>query len=430
LKVISRTSVMTFKGTSTALRTIAEELKVRYVLEGSVRRAGESLRISAQLIDATNDTHLWAGQYPGTLDDVFDMQEKVSRAIVEALQLKLTPAEERQIARRPITNVQAYDCYLRARNAIVLWTEQSTNEASKLLEAGLKLSGDNALLYAGLGYVHYQYANLGLRQVETPEEAWRKAEAYAEQALRLDPETAQAQMVLGQLAGVPGGNNRQAVEHLKQALSINPNDIDALWWLLSVYNFVGKTSAARSVADRMMEIDPLNILNANGRGWLHFFEGQFDLSVESHRRCLAVADVPVARFCLAFALSARGRSKEALAVLTPLGPAMRYDVNVQSCRLLRLALEGEKEKVAELMSSQFRATTRIDCLYSIWVADSYAMLGEREQALEWLENAVNRNFINYPYLSEYDPFLARLRSDPRFQKLMVRVKSEWERFEP
>ena len=115
LRVISRTTAMMFKGTQKAIKTIAQELNVKYVLEGSVRKAGNDLRITAQLIDATSDAHLWAEKYSGTLDDVFDIQEKVSRSIVDALKLKLSPEEKQKIAERPIENVQAYESYLRAR---------------------------------------------------------------------------------------------------------------------------------------------------------------------------------------------------------------------------------------------------------------------------------------------------------------------------
>jgi non-specific serine/threonine protein kinase len=426
LKVISRTSAMTFKGTRKPMRTIAEEVKVRYVLEGSVRRAGNSLRISAQLIDAANDTHLWADQYPGTLDDLFDMQEKVARAIVEGLRLKLTPAEERQIARRPITNVQAYDAYLRARSAAMRFTEKDTNEAQQFLHNSLKLTGDNALIYAGLGYVHYQYANLGVQQ----EEALKKAEAYAEQALRLDPESTQAHVVLGLVQSTLNGDQRQAAWHFKQALSIDPNDWDAIYWLLGVYYVSGKTTAAWALADRLMEIDPLNPWTPIMRGIIQMFcEGRFDLATESNRRGLALLDVPNTRFCLAYALAGARRPKDAVVVLEPVKPTSDTDVFVQGCLFLKLALQGEKEKVTEVTSSEFFAAMRRDPGYSLLTADFYAILDEREQALDWLENAVNRGFINYPYLSEYDPFLAKLRGDPRFQKLMVRVKGEWKRFE-
>jgi len=426
LKVISRTTTMAFKGTRKPLRAIAEEVKVRYVLEGSVAKAGKTLRIDAKLIDAISDTPLWADQRSGTLDDVFDMQEKVSRAIVEGLKLKLTPAEERQIIRRPITNIQAYDAYLRARNAVMRFTPEGLNEAEQFLQDSLKITGDNALIYAGLAYVYYQYANLGLRQ----EEAYAKAEAYAQQALRLDPGSAQAHTVMGAVCQSFPGDQQQAVRHFKKALSIDPKDWDANWALIWAYVFAGRTSAAWPLADRLTEIDPLNPWTPTMRGVIRVYEGRFELAEEPLKRDLALTDRPTSRWLLAYALAAAKRTDEALAVLEPIRPTMGSDVQTQFCRFLKLALQGKKERVPEVMTSEFSATCRRDFLYSFCVADYYAMLDEREQAFDWLENAVNRGFINYPLLSEYDPFLAKLRGDPRFQKLMVRVKDGWERFEP
>jgi non-specific serine/threonine protein kinase len=306
------------------------------------------------------------------------------------------------------------------------FTEKDSKEAEQFLQNSLKLTGDNALIYAGLGYVHYQYANLGVQQ----EEALKKAEAYAEQALRLDPESAQAHVVLGLVQSTLNGDQRQAVRHFKQALSIDPNDYDAIYWLLGVYYVSGKTSAAWPLTERLMEIDPLNAWTPIMRGLIQeFCEGRFDLAIESSRRGLALLDVPNTRFCLAYALAGARRPKDAVVVLEPVKPTSGTDVFVQGCIIWGLALQGEKEKTRELLSSEFLATSRRDAAYSLLAADVYAMLDEREQALDWLENAVNRGFINYPYLSEYDPFLSKLRSDPRFRKLMVRVKQEWERFE-
>jgi TolB-like protein/predicted Ser/Thr protein kinase len=424
LKVISRTTTMAFKGTHKPLRAIAEEVKVRYVLEGSVAKAGNTLRINAKLIDAISDTPLWADQRSGKLDDVFEMQERISRAIVEGLKLKLTPAEERQITRRPITNIQAYDAYLRARNAVLQWKGERLNEALRFLQDSLKITGDNALIYAGLGYVYYQYANLGLQQ----EEAIAKAEAYADQALRLDPDSVQAHTVLGNIEGSFRGNQQQAVRHFKKALSLDPKDYDANSSLIVVYITSGKTSAAWSLADRLIEIDPLNRWNMILRANIHIFcEGRFLLALE---RDLALLDPAEARWVLAYALMGAKRTDEALALLEPIGTTMGSDVVTQFCRFLKLALQGKKERVPEVMTPEFSATCRRDALYSLDVSECYAMLDEREQAFDWLENAVNRGFINYPYLNEYDPFLAKLRGDPRFQKLMVRVKDEWGRFEP
>ena len=125
LRVISRNSAMMLKGTRRETKNIGKELNVQYVLEGSVRKAGNNLRITAQLINALTDDHLWAEKYSGTLDDIFDIQEKVSRSIVNALKLKLNPEESRKIAERPIDNVQAYELHLRARYEMSLFTEEA-----------------------------------------------------------------------------------------------------------------------------------------------------------------------------------------------------------------------------------------------------------------------------------------------------------------
>ena len=166
LLVISRSSVMTFKGTKKKITEIAKELNVRYVLEGSVRKAGNKLRITAQLIDAMTDTHLWAEKYNGTLDDVFDIQEKVSRSIADELQIILSSEEKKKIQERPIDNVLAYDFYLRAIREIYSFSKDRLDYALELLNKGLDIIGENAVIYAGIAYTYSQYANLGFEQEE------------------------------------------------------------------------------------------------------------------------------------------------------------------------------------------------------------------------------------------------------------------------
>lgn len=144
LRVISRTSSMTFKGTKKDLRTIAGDLSVRYVLEGSVRRAEGRLRITAQLIDATTDTHLWADKYDGCVEDIFAFQAALARMIVNALELRLSPDEERGLTQRPISNLLAYECYLRARHEGWRWRRDAIDRAIQLLEQGLAIVGPRA----------------------------------------------------------------------------------------------------------------------------------------------------------------------------------------------------------------------------------------------------------------------------------------------
>lgn len=144
LLVISRSSAMTFRGSPKTIRDIAKDLNIRYVLEGSVRKARNGLRITAQLIDAMNDAHIWAEKYSGTLDDIFDIQERVSRSVVKALELMLTSEEAGRMAERPIGNVAAYDCYLKAKHDIWSFTKEGTERAVQNLQNALDILGENA----------------------------------------------------------------------------------------------------------------------------------------------------------------------------------------------------------------------------------------------------------------------------------------------
>lgn len=162
LLVISRNSAMTFKGTNKKVKEIANDVNVQYALEGSVRKAGNNLRISAQLVDATTDTHLWTDKYDGTIDDIFDIQEKVSRSIVNALKVKLSPIEDKRITENPINNIQAYECYLKARQEMWKWTKDGLDQAKTLIDKGLQILGDNELLYSAKGIIYLQYINFGI----------------------------------------------------------------------------------------------------------------------------------------------------------------------------------------------------------------------------------------------------------------------------
>ena len=156
LLVISRSSAMTFKGTKKKISEIVREVNVHYALEGSVRKAGNNIRITAQLIDGINDSHIWAEKYSGTLDDIFDIQEKVSHSIVSSLKLKLTSEEIQNINFIPIKDTTAYDCYLRAKQGFWAWDTDALNRSEHLLISGLSITGENELIYAGLAFVTFQ----------------------------------------------------------------------------------------------------------------------------------------------------------------------------------------------------------------------------------------------------------------------------------
>jgi TolB-like protein len=251
LRVISRTSIMRLKGTDKDLKTIGRELNARYLLEGSVRKAGNSLRITAQLIDAADDVHLWADKYSGSLEDVFDIQERVSRAIVKALHVTLRPDEDRRVAERPIEDVRAYECYLRGRHEIWRYTQEGLERALALLGRALQIVGDNALLYSTLGMAYWQHANIGIRPAER---YLQQAEECVANAFLLSPGSALGHCLRG-LIWVSRGNIQEAVREFKSALALDPDNSEVLFWYGLVLAFAGKESTTEVA--RLLDVDPL-----------------------------------------------------------------------------------------------------------------------------------------------------------------------------
>jgi len=185
---------MLFKGAKKSVPNIAKELSVRYVLEGSVRRAGNNLRITAQLIDSATDAHLWAERYSGTFDDVFDLQERQARSIVDALKVSLTTDEERRLASRPISDPRAYDVYLRARREWITFTKEAIERGLQLTNEALAIVGPNALIFAALGQIYYASYDFGISH---DEDTLLKAEKNATKALELNPDESRALLSMG-----------------------------------------------------------------------------------------------------------------------------------------------------------------------------------------------------------------------------------------
>jgi non-specific serine/threonine protein kinase len=426
LRVISRTSAMRLKGTEKDLQTIASDLKVHYVLEGSVRKAGNNLRITAQLIDARSDEHLWAEKYTGTLDDVFDIQEKVSRAIVAGLKVKLAPDEEYRISDRPLTDMQAYEAYLRARQDIWKWREPALDRACLHLHNALKMVGDNALLYAGLGAAYVAYAHSGFRM---DEEVYLKAEEFSGRALQLDPQLAQGHSLLASIA-LARGRMKESFRHAQRALAIHHADPDALFYLIATSFPLGKTDFTAGHANDYVKIDPLSHLSHACLAFEPLAQGQYDTVLDRFRTCYRLdPESYLARWWLVQGLAGNQLFEEAETFLEDWLKETPGHVSPMANIFLLQALRGNKTRALGTISKDWTGPAWQDYWIPYTVAEGYALLGETTEALRWLEHAVDKGWINYPYLSEIDPWLHNIRGEPRFEQLMERVKREWEEFE-
>jgi TolB-like protein len=426
LRVTSGTSSRRFRGTTRPASAIAAELGVRYLLEGSVRRAGKRLRVTAKLVDAPSDEQVWADTYDGTIGDVFDFQERLARVIVEALQLRLTADEDERLAERSIEDLAAYECYLRARQEAWRWRKDAIDRAVDLLRSALAIVGDNARLYAALGFAYLQYREAGIDFGDGP---LREAEGCARKVFALG-EASSAGLQLRGWIRYSRGDVQDAVRDLKAALELEPNNGDTLLVLSNCYLISGRGSAARPLIARLLLVDPLTPVTRCMPAWADLLDGDFAAALAPYRGMLDMdPSNPMARLFYVWVLVLNGRGEAVPELLRGFEPEVRDTVPARLAFLLGHAVAGKRgEAQAELTPRIEAAATATDVFPRI-IAQGLALAGAPEPALRWLQVAVERGFINYPFLARHDPFFRPLRGHPELQRLLGIVRERWEKFE-
>jgi len=424
LLVISRSSAMTFKRTKKKIKEIAREVNVHFVLEGSVRKAGNKLRITAQLIDGLSDTHLWAEKYNGTLDDIFNIQEEVSLKIADALKLKLSSEENQKIAKRPIKDVQVYEYYLKAVEGITKFSKERNNQALRYLQNAVDLAGDNAQLYGGIAFAYWNLVNIGVQH----EDYLEKAELYAKKALILDPESSIGYVILGYV-DFYHKKILESLFHFKKALKVNQDEIFALVGVLNVYYFTGKISDAVPYNQRLMQIDPLSFPANWCNGGLYYYDGKFSLALKAWERSYELhPENPFSQFMYALILVYKNRMDSADPLINQITKAHKDTVFAKLGLILKYALRGERDKISHEITADFQKTVSRDCMWSYHLSSFLSLINKKREAMDWLENAVEYGMINYPLLNEQDPLLENIRGEKRFKEIMKKVKVEWENF--
>ncbi|MBX2954606.1 MAG: hypothetical protein KF846_00525 [Cyclobacteriaceae bacterium] len=426
LIVISRSSAMTFKGSQKRLGEIARDLNVKYVLEGSVRKYDNALRITAQLIDAETDTHLWAEKYSESLSNIFDIQERISRAIVEKLKVRITPQEDDRLGRHAFDNVQAYESYLHAKRELLKWNKEAIDEARQQILNGLSIIGPNATLYGTLAYVHWSYSNLG----HNADENWTKVEEYVQRTLELDPESADAHLVIGLLYQTIKGDQQQAIRSFKEVLDVRPNDFDALTWLTVSYCLTGYPEHALPLAMKMINVDPLSSLSHAMPGVIHFYCGRFEESIPHIEKAYDIEPSnPFWQYFKSMTYVYSGKHNQALQFIQNSLPADSKEIITQTAKMFEPALKKDRVQIQKFLDSEVSQVASHDAQYSHFLASLCALTGLNDRALYWLENAVQHGFVNYPLLAKYDPTLYGLSQEKRFQDLLSEAKEKWEAIE-
>jgi len=417
LGVIARTSVMGYKHSDKRLDQIGRELGVQYVLEGSVRRAQDRVRITAQLISVADQSHLWADDYDRKLQDVLTVQDDVAIAVADQTQLKLDPAQQTDLARGRTVNPEAYEAYLRGRFFWNKRTEAGFRKSVEYFETAIAKDPTFAQAYAGLAD---SYLLLGGYGFEAQEVAMPKAKAAALKALTIDDRLADAYTSLAMIAMQYDWNWKESEKDYKRAIELNPSYSVAHHWYGDGYlAAVGRMDESIAELRQAQELDPLSLIIGTDLAKRLCFAGQYDEGMERFRKILEIdPDFVQAHYQLSQAYELQGRYPEAIAEVEKIRSpeAVRF-VTGQLGHIY--AHQGRKREALQAVDELQRSSkqTYIDSGY---VADIYLILGEKDLALVWLEKGYQQHSPAMCALKT-DPTYAPIRSDPRFVDLMRRV---------
>lgn len=417
LKVISRTSVMRFKDTKEPLPEIARTLGVDGILEGSVQRSGEHVRITVQLIRAPTDTHLWAESYERNTRDILTLQGEIAQAVVREIKVTLAPNEAQRVAAARPVDPAVYELYLKGRY-----------EADRLLQEGIKKSLDYfqqvinldptfTPAYCGLAD---SYTTLGIDGFAAGNDVYPKAKEAALKALQLDPNSAEAHASLGFVLFNYDHDYEGAIRELEVATSLSPNYVPAhLWFSLSLA-WLGRSEQAIQEIERARTLDPLSARINTNVVYVTFLGRQYDRAIAEGRKTLQLEpNYAWAHFFLARAYLQKGMVKEAFAEfqkrisLQPNFPKAQADI------ALAYAAVGDR-KMALKIYEQLKEQSKREYVTPYPMARVCLHLGRKEEALAWLQKGLAFNDGDMNQI-KVDPDYDDLHSDPRFQDLLRRM---------
>jgi TolB-like protein/tetratricopeptide (TPR) repeat protein len=426
LRVISRTSVMQYKGAPKPLPEIARELNVDAIVEGSVQHFGDRVQITLQLIYAPTDRHLWSQTYERDLRDILTLQNEVVRAVTQEIHIKLTPQEQLRLASSRSINPTAYDDFLRGRFHFDRQNKADNETAIKMFDRAVTADPNFAAAHAALAQ-----ACVWRFFLFTPnEKEWEeKAFVAVEKALSLDPDLAEAHLARGRLLWTPGNHfpHDKAIQEYRRAVALNPSLDEAHNQLALVYSHVGLLDEARQESQKAIDINPSNTVARFRVGETLLFQGKYEEALAALHSVPREVNPAVVGYQMATALLHLGRKEEAAATLESLLKDYPEDSGgvFTSVQALMAALAGEKDKAEGKIPRAIEKGKGFGHFHhtAYNIACAYSLMNKPEQAIQWLQTAADGGFPCYP-LFESDPFLDSLRQDSRFSTLMMRLKEQ------
>ena len=416
LKVISRTSTQHFKSAPENLPDIAKQLGVAHILEGSVQKSSDQVRVNVQLINAMTDAHLWAETYDRKLTDIFAVESEIAKAIAETLQAKLSGAEKSSIAKAPTANPEAYELYLKGR---FFWNKRTGDDLRKSIEylkQAIAKDPGYALAYAALAD---SYGLLRFYGGASPAESVVPAQAAAKKALELDDSLAEAHASLGLIATEELEVNR-AVNELERAIQLNPNYATAHHWLGLALATLRQSDRSIGELKRALELDPLSMIINADLSIIYLYAHRYGDAEAQARKTLEIDSRSfVAHYYLGAVLQLTGRLKEAIPEFQK---AVELNNDPYSIAMLgqAYARNGQTDEARKLLAHLNEMAKSAE-VPDYALATAYTSLGEKERAIGALEHGFAEGNKSYLFLLPGDPFLDDLRGDPRFEALVHKI---------
>ncbi len=420
LKVITRGSTVRYAKEGKTHKQTAIDLGVQYLLEGSVRRHGRDLRITAQLVDAFRDEYIWAETYRGTMEDIFDIQEKVAVEIVQALQLRLSPDEKQVLKKRFTENTGAYQLYLQGRFFWNKRSEEGLKTAIRYFEQAIEKDPNYALAWAGIAD---SYSLLGEFGNIPRKELYPKAEAAVHKALEIDNRLAEVHTSLASLLMLSRWDWANSQKEFTLALELNPNYATAHHWYSQWFLNMGRLEESLRLISRAAELDPVSQAILKDKGLTLYYNRQYDEAIEMARRTLELdPNYAAAHRLLSLAYQGKGAFDEAIVENEKWGALTRNKVETTVALAQLYAVSGQTEEAKKLINVVEQDQLVIDQVYR-GLALVYAALGENDSAFKCLEQSYERHEEAILSL-KVDPKVDPLRSDPRFAALLKKIGIE------
>src|ERR1700730_12884156 len=419
LKVIARTSTQRFKSAPENLPDIAKRLGALNILEGSVQKVNDQVRVNVQLINALTNAHLWAEIYDRKLTDIFAVESDIAKTIADALQAKLTGSEKQMIAAQPTNNTEAYELYHKGRS---LWEKRTGDNIPKAIafyEQAIAHDPNYALAYAGLSsaYILSPFYAGADRLSTSP-----KAKEAALKALRLDPNLAEAHAALGKVLFFSEIDLGGAMREYKRAIELKPNDAGAHHWLGNdSLAALGQFEEAIAEGRRSVELDPLSIVINADLGETFYYAKRYDESVTQLRKTLDLDPTSFyTHYNLGIALQAKGDLPGAIVEYEKAKQLSSDNLLVSTLSAAAKAQAGDKDAARRMLSDLDKESQHREVL-GYWRTLLYLSLNNKEEALRWLEQSFKeRDGSNINWI-KVDPLLDSLHGDPRFEALVQKV---------